>query len=227
MITVRELCSRIRTAINRGTPSATSISNRYIYNILKTIRNKVIYENEKNTKFNREHFLQSLGCVQLIEADINECELKPNSGCYLLRSKKPIPLTIGGKIDNLYDDRMTKYSRTSINKLSGNVSRFDFIKRENEYFIKNYNGKPHLYLLSTSIPKWLNIEALFEDEQEVKEYCKTKKTECYSILDTPFFIDNRLTNNVIMMALDELYKTYQRSINDTRQNSLDETGKNV
>src|SRR5574343_764 len=114
MLTVRELISRIRIPINRGAPSNTSISKRYIYNIAKTVRSKILYEQERNPKWKKEAFMQTIDCVKLKEIDWNECNLKPKSGYVLLRSENPIPTPINGNLENVYTTNLVKYNKTSI-----------------------------------------------------------------------------------------------------------------
>ena len=222
-MTVRELISRISTAINRGKPSDTSISKRYIYNIAKTVRSKILYEQELKRLANKEFFVQTIGCVQLEKVDWNECNLKPNSNCFLLKSKKPVPIPIGGEYVNVFTDTFNKYSRTTVNKLSTPSDRYEFVNLKNQYFLRNINGETYLYLISLQNPKWLNIEGLFEDEEEVKKYCN--ENSCTSILDTEFFVDNRLIDNIIKLCLDEIQKSYQRGVVDMLNNGKDETGK--
>lgn len=224
MITVRELISRIRTGIHRGNPSNTSISKRYIYNIAKTVRSKILYEQEqKNINFKKEYFLQTISCVKFKEVDWNECKLKPASGCKLLKSDKPIPMPIGGTLENVFSDSLIKYNKTTINKLSIPNTRFDFLKRNQSYFLRNIGDETFLYLISTENPKWLNIEGLFEDEEAVKLYCGD---ECFSLLDSIFYIDNRLIDTLIKLVLDEILKVYQRSIKDNTSDGIDNSGQN-
>lgn len=216
-MTIRDIISGFRVLINKGPMSDDSVfTNQYIYHLMKIMRSVLLYERLKDPLFNYRYSLQTLDCIELIEADKNECTEKIPSGCKWLKSKKILPTTINDIITRVYNDRGDVYTRV-FSESSKTVKRYSYGTENNfKYIIKNN----YLYVPDLESPKWVKIEGLFYEEDKVKESCGCN---CYT-MDSEFSLEDRLINKMYDLMYDKIIKIFPYMVRDEKNDTdLDDT----
>jgi hypothetical protein len=216
-MTIREIISGFRLLLNKGPQSDDSVfTNQYIYHLMKIMRSVLLYERLKDPLFNYRYSLQTLECIELIEADKNECTEKIPSGCKWLKSKNPIPATINDIVTNVYNDRGDKYTRV-FSESSKSSKRYSYGSESNyKYLIKNNR----LYVPDLNSPKWVKIEGLFYEEDKVKESCGCN---C-DTMDSDFALEDRLINKMYDLMYDKIVKIFPYMVRDEKNDTnLDDT----
>jgi len=224
-----ELIQRIQSLYSRGVQSDdTRLSSRHIYNKLITAKNRllVLKSNKKQALSSKTY--QTLNCVEIIKVGKIECDCTTNSSfCKVYRTKHKIPAILSDinkilirSVNTL--DNSLKFDLTSQNNIkykSGNR----YTKFKSEFYIKN----GYFYFISDSVPKIVEITAVFENPLEVKnfsQYCnKRKESDCSSNLDIEFPIDSDLIETLIESATKELILLFKQNNQDISNNTQDDT----
>ena len=207
-MTVGELIQRVQSLYSHGVQSDDSrLSSRHIYNKLKSVRMKLLYDDLKRKKSVNAINYQTLPCVELIKANIQECgNCLPTLGCDLLRSKLELPKPAS--------DGLTNYIE-SVTSVDGTI-RYT----ETQWSAKKYN---FLYITWVRGPRILTVTGLFEDPIEVATYpavCEEK--QCLDPYTLEFPIEGRFIEPLIEIAYRELIEMFSASAQDLSNNSTED-----
>lgn len=229
--TYRELAESIRTLLDRQgfISKDTRHSLRLIYDTLLDMRTSFV----KRTKISRRGIgrenVQTIPCVKLELADTNICPCAAPTGCFWLKSTKPIPKSImihavsnsnaGFKADYVeWSQFKTKlYSRSN--------------RDHTRYFTILDTGEgPYLYLYNDMFLENVSITGLWESPNHAAYFTtcdeETKRQEFLRCnpLDTPLYMDGDMVDIVFKMAYDFLVRSNPASAIDIKNDSLDTSG---
>lgn len=223
----KEAIQRVQSLYSKGVQSDDSrLSNRHIFNKLKTVRARLLTQEDKKGQSISKWAYQNLPCIELEEVPLNECPCEPQSGCTILRSKYPIPSIMMGR-DNLMLQSVTglegrlRFSETTWQDKkykAGNKYTFE----DPDYFFKDNEGK--IYITVTLAIETITIPAIFNDPIEAYKFpnkCNTLDP-CISYLDLDFPFEDDLMDGLIELAAIELIDGFSKQREDRNNDSKDE-----
>lgn len=231
MDSVRKALQRIQSLYSRGVQSQnTRLSNRHIYNKLKTTRSRVVTQEKNKKQIISQFTYQTLGCVQLTEVPQNECPCTIPTGCMILRTMYPLPSLMTGMDKQLIQSVTGLEGRLILSETNYSNKKHNagnrFTKNDPNYFIREYQGNNYLYITVNLRLQAISITALFDDPIEAYLYpslCGNDGYDCQNYLDYPFPIDNDLMDGVIQLAATELIQLFGQQKQDLRNDSIDGT----
>lgn len=230
-MTIKEIIQRIQSLYSKGVQADdTRLSNRHIYNKLKTIRGRLLYE-----KINKRQFLASINyqvlpCVELVKAPITECPCIPPLGCCIYRTKYPLPKPISGIMNHIIK---------SVTSLDGNIVYSEITWQDKKYkqYDKYTSHKPdyfisgeYLYVTAKNDTEVIRIELILEDPVEGYShpmYCPTVNDPCIPYYDREFHLDNSMVDAAIELAVQELIGVFNQGIEDSSNNTKDNPEQNT
>jgi hypothetical protein len=223
-MTVGEAIQRIVSLYSKGVHSDDKrLSSRHIYNKLKTVRSRLLYE-----KINKKQFISSINynvmpCIEMIKAEIHECPCIPPLGCCIWKSKYPLPAPISG---------INGHIIRSVTSLDGNIVFSEITWQDKKY--KQYDKytamKPdffisneHLYITAKNETIVVRAEILLEDPLEGENfigYCPTINN-CLANYDKEFHLDNSMFDPLIELTVQELISIFNQNQEDSTNNTKD------
>lgn len=225
---IGEIIQRVQSMYSKGVQSDDSrLTPRHIYNKLLSTRSRLIYQKaNKKQKLNQWNF-QTLECVELIKAPLNECPCLPPVGCTISRTKYKLPKPI----TNLTNHLIQSVISTDGSQVYSEILIQDYIYKKGnkytankiDYFIQN----GYLYLTHKRVPKAISITGLFENPLDVYAYpslCPSgsEEEECFDIMEQEFPIDEDLIEPLIELSLQELVIMFTQMKEDSTNNSQDD-----
>lgn len=228
---IREIIQRVLSAYSKGVSSDdVRLTKRHIYNKLLTTRALLLSrEVNKKRKLSAWNY-STLPCVEIIEITSNEeCPCIPDVGCSVYRSKHKLPKPIislsSYMIKGVYStdaQRSIKFTEVSVNQ-SKYTKGGKYSSNNNKYML--HNG--YIYIISKVAPIAVSIDLLVEDIMEAYNfvnYCNNNSTDCADkILEKEFPIDGYLLEPLIQITIDELVSGFSKSLQDSLNNSQDNT----
>lgn len=226
---VKELIQRVQSLYSKGVQSDDSrLSNRHIYNKLKTVRTRLMTQEVRKKKKLSDWSYQTLPCIELIKVPRHDCPCVPPVGCEILRSKHKIPKILTGYTSDQIQLVSTIDMNKKINSISINaVNSFKgnkYSKGGLNYFIHN----KYLYIVSPTLDlKMVLLKAIFEDPvkaEEFRNYCDEDCVDCKKCsdpLEAEFHIEEELLEPLIEISIAELVVAFSSSIEDLTNNSRD------
>jgi len=152
-----------------------------------------------------DHYQQVLDCVELREVDQQECPCAPASGCFWMKTLKPIPKPIQliGVTDNIGREQFTKKKWTDLKRI--NNSRIKSARSKRYYTVKESgNGDYYLYVYAKEEDKTflraLTITGIFSNTLEASSYPSCGKENIAprcAPLDQPLFLCEELRPKVL------------------------------
>lgn len=134
---------------------------------------------------------QTIPCIPLVEADMNECPCAPQSGCTWVKTKYKVPDPIGKFISVTSIDGGITYGYRNWDDVKSKFhSRNQAIKKGATYSDKN----GHLYLHNDEHKEYITVTAVFSDPRQAQLFrdCEGNVNECIPHLDLEFYFDPEL-----------------------------------
>lgn len=230
---IQEAIQRVQSLYSRGVQSQnTRLSNRHIYNKLRTTRSKIVKQEADKKQLVNQWTYQTLPCIEMISIPLNECPCTLQAGCMILRSKYPIPSFMTG---------MDKMLVQSVTGLEGELVLQETSFSEKKYnkgnrytssmpgwFIRNYKDKSYIYITVNLRLQSITLTALFDNPINAwifPSLCSDNYYTCMSYLDMEFPIDNDMMDGIIELATNELISTFIQMKQDTTDNAIDDTAR--
>lgn len=226
---IGEILERVQSLYSKGVASDdTSLSSRHIYNKILTVRSKLLSQQyDKKQRISQWNY-QTIPCIELIDVNASECNCIEVNGCTLKRSKYKLPKPMQGLSNSIIQSVHSIDRGTKIDELSINSMKFQkgnkYTKVTTTYFIQD----GYIYLNTTYDLKTISLIGLFEDPIEAKIFsglcdeCQDCNA-CIDYQDEEFPIDTDLIDTLIEMSITELIQLFSQSIQDTRNNSADDS----
>lgn len=164
---------------------------------------------------------QTIGCIAMEEAPVEECPCAPPSGCTWFKSVLPIPqyigdllsvTAIGGNLGQL--EHYTYRDWTSVKySLKSRVKA----ERERGYYCIRNN---HLFIISRGV-KVVSVSGLFYDPPEVQRFpnCGGTTDYCSPFLDFPLYIDPAKYQKLLAMTAQVIQGLRGQAPLDTTNNA--------
>lgn len=231
---IQEALQRIQSLYSRGVQSQnTRLSNRHIYNKLRTVRSTVVKQEFDKKQIINQWTYQTLPCIELIEVPLNECPCTLQTGCIILRSKYPIPSFMTGMDKHLVQSVTGLEGRVSFQETTYNQRKYNKGNRYSselpDWFIRNVQDKSYIYITVNLRLEAITMTALFDNPINAWVFpslCNTNiYTQCMSYLDMEFPIDNDLMDSVIKLAAEELINIFTQMKQDSSDNAIDDTAR--
>lgn len=221
------LIQRVQSLYSKGVQSDdTRLSNRHIYSKLLTLRNKLLAQKiKKNQKINAWNY-QTLRCVELVKVSEIDCPCICVKGCITLRTKYklPKPLTDLGR-------HIIQYV-TGINPSNNETLIFNetTVQNKNYRIYDKYTGTKrdfyiyddYLYITNDKELEIINIVGIFSDPEEVDKFvtaCSEETSDCTSMLDKEFRLDEDLIEDMLTLGAEELIKYFSATSEDKQNNA--------
>lgn len=225
---VKEVIQRVQSLYSRGVQSQDSrLTSRHIWNKLITVRAKLLAQQSNKNQTISQWTYQTIPCIELIAAAPYECPCVPPSGCFLLRSKHPLPELLVTLRSNGIQSVSSLNGSLIIDKTTFATSKYadgnKFTSKKPAYFV--YNN--YLFVTITKHLKIIQATVLAENPEEIWEFpsaCDDCVDCCISVLDRPFPLDNDTIDTAISMASAELISVFTQMREDKFNNSTDDTG---
>jgi len=125
-----------------------------------------------------DSWLQELTCVDLVQVDISEC-CEIDAGCYLLRTKNPIPATIDTYKDNWIVSVTTPFG-DMIPKSNRFRNRYQMYNKYTSLKPSWYLKNDFIYISNNDFLEKVNITGLFEAPSELSGYSTCSGEPCWS-----------------------------------------------
>ncbi|NOJ29697.1 MAG: hypothetical protein DA328_05960 [Nitrososphaeraceae archaeon] len=223
-MTYRDIVSQVKAPFHQGVaPQSQRLSSRHIISIALRKRSKLLAQEREKKSLKDKFLLQSI-CIPLIEVAKHECSCVSINGCKVLRSKNKIPTPLKESEKQVVSiDGSISFSPTTFK----DYKEFQRLKVNSPKF---YIMNEYLYISGVEDLQWVKLIDVFEDPYAADNYTdcseETPDSFCSSALETEFRILPKLEDAVILLIIEELYKSWQNGLQDIINNqTIDGTGK--
>ena len=222
---IKEAVARVKALYNKGKESDDSrLSGRHIYAKLCSARSLLIKREVDKNRQPSDWIIQTIPCLELIDAKPNECPCVPPAGCAIKRSKSKLPKPIQSKIGPELEavstmDGTVLFSRTSWSKKK--YKKGDkFTNHRPDYFIKDDYLFITTNLTDSDLIRYISISGIFEGPLAI-EQVDTCDSKCINPLETSFPMDGHLMDAVLQMASEELLQIFKSLPSDDANDARD------
>lgn len=178
-LTTNKLVSDIRNIATSGSnPVEFKIEDSQILFWCNEIRSMLIGQQLAKRADVSDIWLQTIGCLELEQVDSSECcEIETN--CTILRTVREIPATIEtSEINNIY--AVETPLGELISKTNSDEERYlkysKYTSTKPYWFLKNNR----IYIINNDFLTHINIDGIFEDPYELKDYVGCDESTCFS-----------------------------------------------
>lgn len=195
--------------------------------IINYYRSKLIRQDADKGKYlSSDLYVQNLGEVELVKADINEC-CSPKFFTCTYRTKNPIPkavdtsgkplITFVGTVNGL------PFTRTSFNK-----HRYDAFAKYTGDNPKYYITNGYLYITHPPVKniKYINIQGVFEDPTEANEFttcgCIGSGKDCFQGFDFEYPISSSIFDTIYKMIVQTELSSSKLLVRDDSNDTKDD-----
>lgn len=211
MKTVADYIQRVKDSF-QALSDDTSISKRYIFNIIKSSRSELIKQEAEKKRLWDGFSSQAITCFKVIPVDISECCTTCGdlgTGFQILRSELKLPIlidTIFGKIiTGVFDTIGNEIEKTTLKDWNGIRKRKYRLTPKAKFFIRN----EYIYLVDIDPNEYedltIVIEGLFEEPELVERLNScTDNPECDSMLEYNFYCPGYLERRIMLLSYDEI-----------------------
>ena len=221
---INEAISRLRVILKNGIASAgNTLSSRFLYSILKTLRTKRIRQKLDSYFYLSPFYYSTIECLPLELGKFNDCPCFTND-CFILRSKYKIPKIMSTR-NKLAIKSVTNLNGMIISESTPTKEEYKKYTRtkkdELSYFIHNN----YLFIKGSTTLKVISITAIFENPLDLASInaCDPNGIQLdvciYDPTKEDFPIDEDLFDDVENMALEKLVKTMMKMPEDNENNA--------
>jgi hypothetical protein len=204
-MTINEIISYIQNVYNKGPKTdETELSDRFVYELVKKIRAKLIKQTAD--KFNKipDAYYQSIDCFPLEVTQLIDCGCI-DTGCRVLKSKYKVPLFVTGRnksLFNVYNVFGDSISPTSLE--SRNYNKYSKTKKgKSGWFL--HNG--YLVVIDeNNTTEMIIIKGVFEDPLELQGLSTCDGVICQDPYKTDFPIEGAMFDTLTKMCYEEIIK---------------------
>ncbi len=220
---VGEYIGHIEAILSQGPKNDEyRFSDKHIYNILLYLRAVLIKNKANKMQVISEFNYQTVSCLSLELANLNDCDCLPEVGCKYLRTSQPLPEILthrnGFMIKQVTDLHGNIIPETTLQDSA--YDKYSFTKKDTvQYFIHNN----YLFITNNKRLKKINITAVFYDPTATNglSSCDTEAdSDCFDPKTTPFPMEKDLTSALFKMAYEEIlgiaYQVNQDPENDAK-----------
>lgn len=199
-------------------------SDEALINEMLSIRATILTASLEANKKVSQQPVQILGCVEIEEADRNECPCALPSGCYWSKTKSVIPkyiklTAVTGVVANGEMPWFNPVLWPSIKFIPS--ARNEFQRKGRYWTTRDTGGGRYLYTIGDRDLEKIAITGIFENPMEAAAYpnCGIQDEQALcSPLDTEVYTDSELINQVLQMTWAKLLPARQTAATDIKNN---------
>ena len=204
---IGEFLGHLEAIMSQGPKSDEfRFSSKHLYNILIYIRAELIKNKANKLQALSEFNYQTIPCLSLELANLNDCDCLPGVGCKYLRTSQLLPEILSYRNGYLIKS-VTDMVGNNIPETTLEASKYDkysFTKKETtQYFIHNNR----LYLTTNQSLEKINLSAIFYDPTSINgmsSCASTSELDCYDPLTQAFPMEKDLTSALFKMVYEEV-----------------------
>lgn len=206
-------------------PDDSVWSDKFILQNLQEIRSAAMKDILNTGDSISEFCFQTLGCVELVEVDRNECPCAPASGCYWLKTKRSIPtpirvVSITGVVAQGENPRFSQIEWDKFQYIP--KARIESMRNGKFWAMKNTHDKEfHIYLYGDRFLEQVSITALFENPIHAAQFesCGVVDIEAKcNPMDVGYYTDAWIRDIVMRTAWQKLLPVRQAAPADQLNN---------
>lgn len=226
-VTIGEAIQGTQSLYSKGVQSKDSrLSSRHIYSELLMARSVVFRQQKNKGQLTSTWSFQTLPCIELIKAPVHECPCVPVNGCFILKSKYPLPTAISGLDDALIRavrtlDNITSIDPTDYQSVKYNAGK-KYTSSKLEYYIKNQ----FMYVVGRKELKVVTANGLFDDPIEVKQFNSLcgdcADCDCIDVMDYDFAVDRNSLSAIQQVAANRLIVIFGQMKQDRNNDASDD-----
>lgn len=216
---IGEYIGHVKAIVSQGPESDEfRFSDKHIYNILLYLR-ATLLKNKANKMQPLSPFnYQTVSCLSLELANLNDCDCLPEVGCKYLRTSQPLPEILSNRqgllIKAVTDLKGNIIPETTLQDLP--YDEYSFTKQDKVQFFIHNN---YLYIANNRKLKNINITALFYDPLTVNGLSSCNPDPCYDPATMSFPMEKDLTDALFKMTYDEIVGVAYRVPQDVENDS--------
>ncbi len=221
-VTSNQLISDIRNIASSGPATVDfRISDAEILHWVNETRSMLINQSIQKRQDISDVWIQTIGCLDLIEVDQSEC-CEVTTDCWLLRSEVKLPPSIETDGINMIM-AISGIDGTVIAKINSFRARFrgynKFIKNTPGWYIKN----SYLYITNSDLTMGkCTVRGIFENPADLANFQNCAGQTCYT-LDSDYPVSLKMANEITNYIIQTKVKPYMITAQDNTNDSKDET----
>lgn len=207
MILVGEFLGHIEAILSQG-PKADEyrFSDKHLYNILCYIRAELIKNKANKLQTLSDYNYQTISCLSLELANLNDCDCLPDVGCKYLRTSLPLPEILTQRNGFLIKE-VTDLHGNIIPETTYQLSTYDKYSLTKKEIVQYFIHNGYLYITNNKRLKKVNITAVFYDPTSTNglSSCATAgENDCFDPKLMPFPMEKDLTSAMFKMVYEEI-----------------------
>lgn len=198
-MTLREIVSDIENIASSGSlPVDFKIDSSQIAFWCNEIRAMLISQAIQKKQDLSDIWIQSITCLDLEQVDASEC-CELTTGCYLLKTVLPLPITIESWMDNTII-RVVKPNGELIAKSNAFEAVYNKYNKytgvKSNWYLKNN----YLYITNNQLLESITVYGIFEDPSDLSAFIGCSNNTCFgwdSLYPCSLKMANDITNIVL------------------------------
>jgi hypothetical protein len=198
-MTVNQLVSDIRNIATSGSnPIEFKIEDSQILYWCDQIRSTLISQDISKRKDISDVWIQIISCLELEQVDASEC-CEITTDCYVLRTKREIPLTIETWMNNGILKVTTPDGKPMIRSNPFKVQyslHNKFGSNKAQWYYKN----KRIYIINEQLLETINVWGIFDNPTELSTFVSCGGNTCFSY-DSEYPCSNKMASNITDIVL--------------------------
>ena len=198
-MTTSQIVSDIRNIASSGAnPVEFKIEDSQILYWSNEIRAMLISQAIQKKQDLSDIWIQAITCLELEQVDSSEC-CSITTGCYILKSVQPIPVTIETWMDNTII-KVTKPTGEIISKSNPfevNYNKYNkYTGKKSNWYLKN----SYLYVTNEQLLETVNVYGIFEDPSDLSSFINCENNSCFG-WDSNYPCSLKMANDITNIVL--------------------------
>lgn len=224
--TIGEAIQRVISLYGKGVPSKDSrLTHRHAYSCLIGARSTILEQKANKKYYLSQWNVQTLPCIELIDAPLHECPCAPQ-GILMLRSKEKLPKPVTRNDSPLIYTVSTLDNSVVFDRKEWNT--YNYVKGKKYTSLKPFymERNEYLYIGNATRIKAVVQMGVYADPLNVYNFPSScddcDDCKCGSPLDLEFPLDGELLTPVIQLAANELIYLFKQMAEDRRNDASDD-----
>ena len=198
-MTLRQIVSDIENIASSGSlPVDFKIDSSQVAFWVNEVRAMLISQAIQKKQDLSDIWIQAITCLELEQVDSSEC-CSITTGCYILKSVQPLPVTIETWMDNTII-KVTKPTGEIISKSNPfevNYNKYNkYTGKKSNWYLKN----SYLYVTNEQLLETVNVYGIFEDPSDLSEFINCENNSCFG-WDSNYPCSLKMANDITNIVL--------------------------
>jgi hypothetical protein len=163
-------------------------------------------------------WVQSIPCLELELVDSSDCCIVTTK-CYILKTKRRIPITVETAADNLILSVTNPMSDiiTKSNRFEAKYNKYNkYTAEKPQWFLQD----GYLYITNDKLLEYVNVFAIFENPEELSEFTLCNNiSSCFS-WDSPYPVSLKMANDITNIVMQTKVMPFLQMPQDTSNDAL-------